>query len=88
MANATVVMLGLCAPYAPQKAHNVAKWAPIHAAIIGSNGKGITLAALKAIAANTLDPAMANYVVKRGWVQPLGAKVTVRGVTYVSKATA
>jgi hypothetical protein len=75
------IKVGFGAPYNVAAAQNKALWAAVTAAITASEG-GITLAQLKAVCLANNNPGFANYATKRGWLLPIGAKITRKGVTY------
>ena len=77
----SVIKVGFGAPYAVAATQNKALWAAVSAAVAASTD-GITLAELKRVCLTSNNPGFANYATKRGWLLPIGAKVTRKGVTY------
>jgi hypothetical protein len=77
----SVIKVGFGAPYNVAAAQNKNLWAAVSAEIAASTD-GITMSQLKTVCLANNNPGFANYATKRGWLLPIGAKITRKGVTY------
>ena len=81
-----IVKVGFGAPYAVAATQNKALWSAVCAEVAASKD-GITLAQLKSVCLANNNPGFANYATKRGWLLPVGTKITRKGVTYTGRVT-